>query len=111
MFKHKNQPIQTYHCQKKNKAREQGPFLGEKHDVLRSADVSQNMFLKWDLVPRWEQKSQPVVFTIYRGSNILRSHMEARDVKLGHCLLQLHLHHIEGCMMVENKIQGQQTPF
>ena len=54
------------------------------------------MFLKWDLVPRWEQKSQPVVFDIYRRSNILRSHMEAGDVKLGHCLLQLHLHHIQG---------------
>ena len=45
---------------------------------------------------RWEQKSQPVVFDIYRRSNILRSHMEAGDVKLGHCLLQLHLHHIQG---------------
>ena len=63
---------------------------------MMCSDVSQNMFLKWDLVLRWEQKSQPVVFTIYRRSNILRSHMEAGDVKLGHCLLQLHLHHIQG---------------
>ena len=46
MFKHKDQPIQTYHCQSKNKACEQGPFLGEKHDVLRCADVSQSMFFK-----------------------------------------------------------------